>query len=472
MDTIIKKATKVSSKDNIIILSDSKLDFNELELSKEEKAYLKKEIEKGKKIIILNQYNRLVIFCIPEIKKNHFSTLDSLRNAGNKIAKVINENGIEQIVISDKNKDTDYILALAEGIALSNYQFLKYFTKPKTNSLRSIALHGPVKKERVEELQTIVDSTFIARDLVNEPVCYLDAVKLASEAQALGKKHGFTVEVFNKTKIESLKMGGLLAVNKGSKTPPTFTIMEYKPKNAKNKKPYVLVGKGVVFDTGGVNIKVQAMEFMKCDMGGAAAVIGAMTAIAKEKLPVYVIALVPATDNKTGENAYVPGDILTMFDGSTVEVLNTDAEGRLILADALAYAKKYKPELVIDIATLTGASMRAIGNLGICAMGTSEEKLEEMKVSGFRVHERIAEMPFWDDYDEMIKSSVADIKNIGGALAGAITAGKFLQHFTDYPWMHLDIAGPSFNEANDSYRGIGGTGYGVRLLYDFIKNQN
>jgi leucyl aminopeptidase len=268
-------------------------------------------------------------------------------------------------------------------------------------------------------------------------------------------------------------MGGLLAVNKGSIDPPTFTIMEWSSKNASNKKPIVLVGKGIVYDTGGLSLKPTAnsMDIMKCDMGGSAAVVGAMYAIAKAKLDVHVIALIPATDNRPSGNAYAPGDVITMFDGTTVEVLNTDAEGRLILADALSYAKKYDPELVIDLATLTGAAARAIGKQGIVAMGNDKKTMESLKESGDEVHERIAEFPFWPEYSSDLKSTIADLKNLGGPEGGAITAGKFLEHFTDYPYTHLDIAGPAFSMSAFNYRGVGGTGVGVRILFDFLKNK-
>ena len=280
--------------------------------------------------------------------------------------------------------------------------------------------------------------------------------------------------MLNKKKIISLKMGGLLAVNKGSIDEPTFTIMEWKPKNAKNQHPIILIGKGIVFDTGGLSLKPTAnsMEFMKTDMGGAGTVIGAMQAIASNKLPLYVIALVPATDNRPSGNAYAPGDVITMHDGTTVEVLNTDAEGRLILADALSFAKKYNPELVIDLATLTGAAVAAIGHYGIVSMHSGADKDHaNLKDIGNYTHERLAEMPFWSDYDELIKSDVADIKNLGGPHAGAITAGKFLAHFIDYPWIHLDIAGSSYTKKRYGYRGKGATGTGVRLIYQFIKNR-
>jgi len=344
------------------------------------------------------------------------------------------------------------------------------------NSITTVQVHGKGLTEKAAvELNNVVEATYHARTLVNEPVSFLNAVQIAKEMKSLGKAAGFKVEVFNKTKIEALKMGGLLAVNQGSIDPPTFTIMEYKSKKAKNKKPIVLVGKGIVYDTGGLSLKPtpNSMDIMKCDMGGAAAMIGTMYAIAKSELPVHVIALIPATDNRPGGNAYAPGDVVTMHSGKTVEVLNTDAEGRMVLADALSYAKKYDPDLVIDAATLTGAALRAIGSYACCVMGTANQAdFDRMNESGFGTHERTVQMPFWDEYGEEIKSSVADIKNLGGSSAGQISAGKFLEHFTDYPWIHVDIAGPAWSDKEDSYRLAGGTGFGVRLFYDFIKNRS
>jgi leucyl aminopeptidase len=356
---------------------------------------------------------------------------------------------------------------------LGNYQFLKYKTnaKERQNSLQEICVFSPgVKPDELTRMTILCNAVCRCRDLVNEPVITLNAEGLAAEFRKMGKDAGFKVEVLNQAKIESLKMGGLIAVNLGSEDAPTFTIMEYKPKGFVNKKPYVLVGKGIVYDTGGISLKPTAsMSDMKCDMSGAAAAGSIMYAVAKNKLPVWLVALVPATDNRPSGNAQVPGDVITMFDGTTVEVLNTDAEGRLILADALAYANKYKPELVIDMATLTGAAQAAIGKYGIVAMKAKcEKEFTSLKESGDRVGERIVEFPLWDDYKELIKSDVADLKNIGGAYAGALTAGKFLEHFTDYPYIHLDIAGPAFMDKRDSYRGQGGTGYCVRLLFDFF----
>ncbi len=344
--------------------------------------------------------------------------------------------------------------------------------KNKTNCGRSASSPEQFTAEDLRELKAITTAVDKTRDLVNEPLSYLTAAQLSLEIEAMGKEAGFSVEVLEKKQIESLKMGGLLAVNKGSIDPPTFNILEYKPADAANAKPFVLVGKGVVFDTGGLSLKPtsNSMDYMKCDMAGAAAVAGTFYALAMAGVPVHVIGLIPATDNRPDGNAYVPGDVVKMYDGTTVEVLNTDAEGRMILADALAWAKQYDPALVIDLATLTGAAHIAVGEQAMVGMGNAgREYMDSLVKSGFEVHERIAEFPFWDDYADLMKSDIADLKNVGGRYAGAITAGKFLEHFTDYPYIHLDIAGPAFRKSADSYRSAGGTGIGVRLLFHYFK---
>jgi leucyl aminopeptidase len=397
-----------------------------------------------------------------------------------KICKTANAIKVKDLQVASK-ANADLLFAFAEGLGLSNYQFLKYFSDSdkRKNSLESIVVVG-LREQEMKHLNAVVSSTYIARSLVNEPLSYLTAEQYGHDILELGEELGFSVEVFNKSKIQSLKMGGLLAVNLGSPNPPTFSIMEYKPNNAKNEKPYVLMGKGVVYDTGGVSLKPTAnsMDYMKCDMGGSAAVVGAMAAIVQAQLPIHIVGLVPATENRPGGNAYVPGDVIHMYNGMTVEVLNTDAEGRMIMADALAYARKYDPELVIDLATLTGAAARAIGDKAIVSMGNAPQEIHDKLIeSGFKTYERLAQFPFWDEYKEDLKSRVADIKNLGGPEAGMITAGKFLEYFTKdpesgegYPYIHLDIAGPAFNHSEKNYRGIEGTGVGVRTLFDFFKN--
>jgi len=380
---------------------------------------------------------------------------------------------LTEVTVSGKHTET--VEAFVEGFLLSNYQFLKYFKDKdkKQFILKNMYVHGSTNKTRLDEINNLIDSVYWARDMVNEPVSFMDAPQLANEISAKGKSNGYKVEVLEKSKIEALKMGGLLAVNKGSEVPPTFTIIEHKPKNAKNKKPIILVGKGVVYDTGGLSLKPTAhsMDLMKSDMGGAATMSATIDALAKNNVPVHVIGLIPATDNRPGKTAYAPGDVITMFDGTTVEVLNTDAEGRMILADALAYANKYKPELVIDAATLTGAAVRALGTKTAISMGNAKDVyFRKLYEAGQQTHDRVFRFPFWDEWKSELKSDIADMKNLGSANAGMITAGKFLEHFVKYPYIHIDIAGPAFLEIADSYNGKGATGAGVRLLYQFLKD--
>lgn len=476
--TTISQKTALNTAENIVLLCGKDNAFKNYGFSKAEIDFIKNEIDKkAKKFVHLNQQNRSVFIQVIDANKDVNLGLEGLRKAASTAHAIIAAEKIENILIVDGEGKALETLAFAEGLALSNYQFLKYKKdrKKEQHSLKTIGIQSKVVSQTdIEELNIVVEATCIARTLVNEPVNFLTASQLAKEFQRLGKEAGFRVDVLDKSKIKALKMGGLIAVNRGSVDPPTFSIMEYKPKNAKNKQPVILIGKGVVYDTGGVSLKPtpNSMDMMKCDMAGGAAVGGTLYAVAKAKLPIHVIGIVPATDNRPGGNAYVPGDVITMYNGLTVEMVNADAEGRMILADALAYAQKYKPELVIDLATLTGAAVAAIGTSGIVSMGTANEATKSaLKQSGEAVYERLAEMPFWDDFDEMIKSDIADMKNLGGPYGGAITAGKFLARYIDYPWMHFDIAGPAFLTGREAYRIKGGTGVGVRLLFNFLKGR-
>lgn len=369
------------------------------------------------------------------------------------------------------------VLPLAEGVILSNYQFLKYCSDRNEQVFKLSTLQFPqeVSSKTISELENTCKVVFWSRDMVNEPVSYLNAEKLSEEIVKAGINAGFSVNVLEKSQIEALKMGGLLGVNRGSMDPPTFTIATYSHPEAVNEKPIVLVGKGVVYDTGGLSLKPTpgSMDCMKSDMAGAAAVAGAIYMAALQHLKINLVVLIPATDNRPGMDAYTPGDILTMHNGSTVEVLNTDAEGRLILADALAYSAKYDPEIVIDAATLTGAAVRAIGTHASVIMGNAADSyFNELEKAGNEVHERVVRFPFWDEYLKEMKSPIADLKNIGSGNAGMITAGKFLEHFVKAPYIHMDVAGPTWLDAKDSYRPKGGTGAGVRLLYQFLKNKS
>ena len=396
---------------------------------------------------------------------------EKMRAAGAKVRANLDRK-VSEIAIHGEEA---YLYDVIEGVLLSNYQFNRYFKDKadKANLLESIFVTSVADSAKLTELNSITKAVYWARDMVNEPLSFLTAEQLSEEIRLLGDETNMNVTILEKTQIEALKMGGLLAVNRGSIDPPTFTVVEYKSPKATNKKPIVLVGKGVVYDTGGLSLKPtpNSMDIMKCDMGGAACVSGAIYLAALQQLPLHIIALVPATDNRPGLNAYVPGDVVTMFDGTTVEVLNTDAEGRIILADALAYSKKFDPELVIDAATLTGSANAAIGIHASCIMGNANEKyFQQLEKAGQDCYERVVKFPFWDEYLEDMKSPIADLKNIGGPTAGMITAGKFLEHFVGAPYIHMDIAGPAWLNATAAYRTKGGSGYGVRLLYQFLKN--
>lgn len=479
MSISLKQADKSSKQISLILLATEKTSWKKYGLSNAEVAYVNKRIKEKEFQMVINQFNRLVQIKVVDskTKKSPHALAEEFRQYGATCCAELNKHKYDGVQIANEGGNTQHSIYVAEGIALCNYQFLKYRSDANkvANKLKRILVIGPKSLANLlRELQHVIEGTYASRTLVNEPQSYLTAEQFSKEIQALGKEAGFHVEVLKKEKIKALKMGGLLAVNLGSQNPPTFNILEHKPKNAINEQPFILVGKGVVYDTGGLSLKPtpNSMDTMKCDMAGGAAVVGAMYAIAKNKLPLYVVGLIPATDNRPGENAYTPGDVLEMMSGHTVEMLNADAEGRLILADALHYAKRYKPQLVIDLATLTGAAAAAIGPQGIVAMGTATaENKKLLSDCGENVYERLVEFPLWDEYKTFLKSDIADMKNIGGPIAGAITAGKFLEYYIDYPWIHLDIAGPAFISAPDSYRGKGATGVGVRLLYDFLSNK-
>lgn len=354
----------------------------------------------------------------------------------------------------------------------ATYRFNKY--KRTIEQPPRLKIYSPtsVHAELCETIE-LEHAKDICRDLINEPYSTLNSAALGERIGELSNLYGISCELFNETKIRSLKMGGLLAVNKGSAEPPLFAVLEYQPQNYNNKEPVILVGKGIVYDSGGLSLKPtpNSMDLMKSDMSGAALVIGSMLAVAKNNLPIHLMALIPITDNMPGPESVAPGDVIKMHNGMHIEVMNTDAEGRLILADALSYANKYKPQLVLDFATLTGAAVRAIGDFAMVGMGTAgpniiQQLKEAARISG----ERWVEFPLWDEYGQELKSEIADLKNLGGANAGAITAGKFLEYFTDYPWMHFDIAGPAYYQKAKGEYPTGGTGFGLEFTYSFLKS--
>lgn len=457
-----------------ILLAEPSCYFEHYGLTGQEADYVRQQVAYKARQIAVRRGKEWVFVQIVDVHAPEQVEMENLRCGAAVIYGMIRQQRIREIAIINAAGREVWPFAFAEGLVLTNYRFLKYVgekTEEQQYSLQKVALtEAPLQK--VDEMSHVLEAVYKARDLVNEPACVMTAVRLAAEIQEMAAGTDLKVQVLNKTDIEALQMGGLLAVNRGSVEAPSFTILEWRPENARNQAPVVLAGKGLVYDTGGHSLKPTAdsMDCMKCDMAGGAAVAATLCAVAKAKIPVYAVGLIPSTDNRLSPSAYSPGDIIMMGNGTTVEVLNTDAEGRLILADALIFAGKYNPELLIDVATLTGAAHRAIGERAIVGMGNAQREDMEMLIEcGYTVFERIAEFPFWNDYAESLKSEIADLKNIGGELAGAITAGKFLEHFAPCPYIHLDIAGPAYLKKADKYRPAGGTGVGVRLLFEFLK---
>ena len=471
---MIPKISKIADlKENCstAIIFDSVEQFHFSGFTQAEKDFVNRKLVKNNYCVV-NKYPNLFFFFKTKTEKEHYQEMEAARVAGSKFYDNLKDDKIDTVQIADLSK-AEFGLAFIEGLLLSCYSFEKYKKEKDDFLLKSVEIAGNcISNAQIEELLNVTQAVFYARNLVNEPLSFLTANQFSKEIEKMGEEAGFSVEVFHKEKIEALKMGGLLAVNKGSIDPPTFNILEWKPENAKNEKPVVLVGKGIVFDTGGLSLKPtpKSMDYMKSDMAGAAVVASAIYALAKNQVAVHVIGLIPATDNRPDGNAYVPGDIITMFDGTTVEIKNTDAEGRLILADALSYAKKYSPELVIDIATLTGAADIVAGKHASVVMGNTGEYIQKLKKTGKETFERLIEVPLWEEYALPLKSTVADLNNLGIREAQSTIAGKFLEHFTDYKWIHLDTAGTPFLDEKDSYRPVGGTGFGIRLLFNFLKN--
>jgi len=372
---------------------------------------------------------------------------------------------------------------LVEGVLLGAYQYRRYKTDEESAGPSSFAvcINGGHDAEAAQtgavRGRDLASATCTARDLVNRSPNDKTAEAFAETIAESGAAHGYEVETWEEERIREEGMGGLLAVNQGSFDPPTFSLLTWNPDDAVNDRPVVVVGKGVMFDTGGLSLKKTkgSMDKMKSDMGGAAAVVGLFEALADRGVPLHVVGLLPATDNRPGRKAYVPGDVIEMHSGATVEVMNTDAEGRLLLADALSYASStYDPHLVVDLATLTGSCVVALGAkaAGVMASETdaAAERLYAIQRAGERTGERVHPLPMYDEYKKQLDSSVADLKNVGGKAAGAITAGKFLEHFVDAPWLHLDIAGPAFLDEPAAYNPKGGTGFGVRLLAAYLSN--
>lgn len=374
--------------------------------------------------------------------------------------------------------DEEYFYrSMAEGIFLGNYTFDNYKTDVKKVESINVYFHSNNKKiiERaVLKAEKIIDAIAFTKDLINEPAITLTPFELAKRTKKEFYNSGVKVTIFNKAELQKRKMGAILAVGGASKNEPNMIILNYKPKT-KIKKKIALVGKGVTYDTGGLSIKTTAGMFeMKADMAGGAVVIGIIKAAAALNLPVELIGIVPAVENSISGNAFRPGDIIKTASGKSIEVLDTDAEGRLILADALEFASKQNPDEIIDFATLTGAIAVALGLFTSGLFTKSDSISDSLLASGYKTYERTWRMPMWDDFNEDLKSDIADVKNLGPRWGGAITAAKFLEHFVDnkIPYAHLDIAGPTLKHKLTKYTEKYHTGYGVRMIIDYLEKIN
>jgi leucyl aminopeptidase len=412
-------------------------------------------------------------------------SLDKVRQAAGTATRVVQKKKFKNPSILLYRMDIkgismeDVAHAVAEGILLSLYNFTMYKTlkkedKPAIKNYSLVVQKNDVLKSIksvVKKAEILAEAVCFSRDIVNMAGSDATPTFLANKAKEIAKKPGVKCKTLSGPEMKKLGMNGILNVSKGSSEPPKFIILEYNTKK-KSNDTIVLIGKGVTFDSGGISLKPGAgMDMMKADMSGAAAVLGAFKAISNLKPSSHIVGLVPCTENMPGGRALKPGDIIKCMSGKTVEVLNTDAEGRLILADAICYAKRYKPDAVIDIATLTGACVAALGTFVSGMLGNNDELKDRVKQAGENCHERVWELPLWDEYRDLIKSTIADIKNTGGKYAGTITAACFLDEFVeDFPWVHLDIAGTFIVEKNTPYIRKGASGVGVRLLTHLMQN--
>ena len=416
-------------------------------------------------------------------KKEEFD-LEKWRGAASKAGQFIRDSGIKQFAFQIKPfkglSEEELTESFVTGLLLGAYQFNEFKTleRDKIRKIEETVLLGETEQETsrigqgLERGRIISNAVCLARDLANAPSNQVTPNALAEKSREIARNQGLGIEVLDLSEAETMGMGAFVAVAKGSQEPARFIMLEYN--KGKGLDTIVLVGKGITFDSGGISIKpAERMEQMKADMSGAAAVLGAMEAASKLQLPLHLVGIIPATENLPSGKAYKPGDVLKTLSGQTVEVISTDAEGRLILSDALTYSLRYKPKAIIDLATLTGACVIALGDYVMGLFGNDEALLKRIEEASAKSGEKAWRFPLWDEYFEYIKSDVADFRNVGTRAAGAIIGGIFLSKFVEKtPWVHLDIAGPAFIEKERPYIPKGGTGVGVRLLVQLLRDWN
>jgi leucyl aminopeptidase len=404
--------------------------------------------------------------------------LDAWRKLGSRARREAERQGARRVAacLGDALARADVLAAVAEGFLLVGYRFDRYKLERKPSKVAALVLVGdkapkPTEwKPVLERAAAVADLVCAARDIVNEPPSVATPSFIAKHAERLAvETPGLKLEVWSGRRLEREKLAGLMAVARGTTEEARFIQLRYSPASAKAR--VALIGKGITFDSGGLSLKpAKSMETMKYDMAGAATVLSAVAAAAKLGLAVAVTAYAPTTENLPGERAQKPGDVITFMNGKTAEVLNTDAEGRLILADALALAAKTKPDVIVDVATLTGAARVALGNAYAAVLGNDQPTVDALIAAGRAVGEPIWQLPLAREYKEDIRSPIADVKNVGGPEGGTITAALFLEEFVgDSKWAHLDIAGPAFAERETVLGGKGATAFGVRLLVEWLR---
>jgi leucyl aminopeptidase len=407
-------------------------------------------------------------------------TSESARICAGKATRKAQELGIKEFsMLQFSNLDDGLVEAMTEGIALALYSFDKYKeAKEPASKIEEVTILINSDSLRfqsvVEKANILVEAVNFARDIGNLPPNDCPPAHLASIAVSLAQDYGIKARIMDRYELENMGMGGIVAVGKGSNNPPKLIVLEYTGANDAQQKPYLLVGKAVTFDTGGISIKPsEKMDEMKFDKCGGCTVLAIIRAIASMKLAVNVVGIVPSVENMPSATSYRPGDIIRMYNGKSVEVLNTDAEGRMILADAIAYGiATYGPKAVIDLATLTGAAIIALGANVAALIGNNKQLVDRLRKLSDKMGEKMWELPLYDEYHEQIRSHYADIKNIGGRPGGAITAAAFLSNFVnDVPWVHIDIAGTAWTQEGThekSYNHRGATGFGVRTLVKLL----
>ncbi|MHB8173251.1 MAG: leucyl aminopeptidase [Nitrospirota bacterium] len=494
MEIKIKRGSVLSGKSDaalFMVFEDEKLSGSLAEMDVTQGGIISQSVASGE---FTGKRDETILFhCAPKtgpariilagLGRREKFTPDNLMRAAGAAASLARKSGLKEIsahsALPEGVSGQEFASLLSQGALMALYNFDRFKqSESKKKELKSLTIFAVDRtmesalKKGTAEGRIIADSVNFAKNMINAPANEMTPSVMAAQAKKAAKDAGFKIKVLEADECGKLGMGAFLGVASGSKQPPKFIVMEYSG-GKKSEPPFTIIGKGITFDSGGISIKPsEGMEKMKYDMAGAGAVIAAIRCAAALKMPVNLVAIAPCSENMPGGAALKPGDMVRAINGKTIEIISTDAEGRLVLADALCYAARYKPKAVIDIATLTGACVIALGDSAIGLMGNDRGLINEVRDAGEAANERAWELPMWDEYLDAMKGDVTDLRNVGGRKAATVTAGKFLQEFVDYPWVHLDIAGTAWEEKGKPYCPKGATAIGVRLIIEFLKKKS